>query len=129
LSGVKALVVDDDPDSREVIATQLEQHGATVVSAGSAAEAFALARIDVPHVMLVDLAMPNEDGYSFIRNVRSCQSAMSVTPAAALTALASDSDREQALAAGFQMHLAKPINSATLISAVAQLSEGIQLQL
>jgi len=122
LDGLSVLVVDDDEASRSVVAAHLENHRATVLTAASAAEAFALlmrARVDV---LLADVAMPGEDGYSLLRRLRSQdESALRTLPAAALTAFAREEDRREALAAGFQMHLSKPIDAASLVAAVASL--------
>jgi signal transduction histidine kinase/CheY-like chemotaxis protein len=122
LDGAAVLVVDDDEESRAVVAAHLEQHGArvlTAVSAEDAIDTIARERVDV---LLADVAMPGEDGYSLLRRVRALAYAPHrAIPAAALTAFARDEDRRDALAAGFQIHLAKPIDAASLVSAVAEL--------
>jgi signal transduction histidine kinase len=126
LDGLSVLVVDDDEASRSVVAAHLENHRATVLTAASAAEAFALltrARVDV---LLADVAMPGEDGYSLLRRLRSQpESPLRTLPAAALTAFAREEDRREALAAGFQMHLSKPIDAASLVAAVASLGAPV----
>jgi signal transduction histidine kinase/CheY-like chemotaxis protein len=122
LDGLSVLVVDDDEESRSVVAAHLENHRATVLTAASAAEALGLLSHQHIDVLLADVAMPGEDGYSLLRKLRSrTESPFHAIPAAALTAFAREEDRRHALAAGFQMHLAKPIDAASLVSAVASL--------
>jgi signal transduction histidine kinase/CheY-like chemotaxis protein len=122
LDGLSVLVVDDDEESRAVVAAHLEQHRATVLTAASAADALDVLVRERVDVLLADVAMPGEDGYSLLRKVRSLAgSPARAIPAAALTAFARDEDRHDALAAGFQMHLPKPIDAASLVAAVAAL--------
>jgi signal transduction histidine kinase/ActR/RegA family two-component response regulator len=122
LDGVSVLVVDDDERSRRVVAAHLALHHAAVLTAASAAQAFDVLQHEHVDVLLSDIAMPGEDGYSLIRRVRALDSpAVASIPAAALTAFARKEDRQQALQAGFQLHLTKPIDAQTLISAVATL--------
>jgi signal transduction histidine kinase/CheY-like chemotaxis protein len=124
LERIWVLVVDDDEQSREVVAAHLQNHGASVLTAASAAQAYDLLQRERVDVLLADIAMPGEDGYSLIRRLRSCGSpTIAATPAAALTAFAKDDDRRKALQAGFQMHLSKPIDSAAVLSAVKALGE------
>ena len=122
LAGISVLVVDDDEQSREVVAAQLEESGAAVLTAASAAEAFDLLQREHVDVLLADIGMPDEDGYALMRRVRalSAPGAASI-PAAALTAFARDEDRQQALNAGFQLHLPKPVDGSSLVAAVATL--------
>jgi signal transduction histidine kinase/ActR/RegA family two-component response regulator len=123
LRGLHVLVVDDEPDTREVAAAVLERCGCRVSLADGAAPALALFDRDRPDVLLVDLAMPGEDGYSLLRRVRGRPPGEGgQVPAAALTAHASTEDRARALAAGFQMHLAKPVTAGTLAWATARLA-------
>lgn len=125
LKGLSVLVVDDDPESRDVVAAHLENHDATVLLAASAAEALDLLQAGAVDVLLADLAMPGEDGYSLVRKLRALSSPRAATvPAAALTASARDEDRHDALRAGFQMHLTKPIDAGALVAAVAALGHG-----
>jgi len=99
----------------------LERYGPSVVSVGSAREALTtLARVDVD-ALLADLAMPGEDGYDLIRKVRALPTGRARIPAAAVTACARDDERQRALAAGFQVHLAKPLEPVQLVQAVANL--------
>ena len=121
LEGIRVLVVDDDPESRDVVAANLASRHATVTTADSAAQALELLQKERIDVLLADIAMPGEDGYSLIRKVRAAASDTASIPAAALTALAREEDRRQALDAGFQLHLAKPIDPSSLVAAVASL--------
>lgn len=125
LHGLSVLVVDDDRDSRDVVSAYLDAHHATVLTASSAADAFALLQRESVDVLLADVAMPGEDGYSLIRRVRAMQRGPSaLIPAAALTAFAREEDRSAALKAGFQMHLTKPIDPESLVAAVATLGRS-----
>jgi len=120
--GVTVLVVDDDEGSRDVVAAQLQLCGAMVLCAASAEEAFTL--LDRKHVdvLLADIGMPGEDGYSMIRRIRSMTDRrIAAVPAAALTAFAREADRDEALTAGFQLHLPKPIQAQALLAAVGAL--------
>jgi signal transduction histidine kinase/ActR/RegA family two-component response regulator len=121
LQGLRVLVVDDDEESRHVLIAHLESSRATVLSAGSAAEALDLLQRESVNVLLADIAMPGEDGYSLIRKLRTIDAAVANVPAAALTAFAREEDRQAAFRAGFQLHLAKPIDAGSLIAAVATL--------
>jgi signal transduction histidine kinase/ActR/RegA family two-component response regulator len=123
VEGVRVLVVDDEPDARQVIRVGLEQRGATVETAASVEEALAaLARHGPPDVLLSDIGMPGEDGYSLIGKVRQLPDAAGGNvPAVALTAYARAEDRDRALAAGYHAHLAKPVEPAQLAEVVAQL--------
>ena len=122
LRGLRVLVVDDDDESRNVVAVRLQTSGATVLTAPSASSAFETLERERVDVLLADIAMPDEDGYSLIRKLRSSYPPpLCMTPAAALTAFARDEDRQEAINAGFQVHLAKPVEAATLVNAVAAL--------
>jgi signal transduction histidine kinase/ActR/RegA family two-component response regulator len=124
LEGLSVLVVDDDDETRQVIAAHLESHRAVVLTAKSAAQAFEMVQRQPPDVLLADVAMPGEDGYSLIRRLRAMNTPGAATiPAVAVTALARDEDRRQALQAGFQLHLAKPIEPSSLVSAVAKIGK------
>lgn len=123
LDGLRVLLVDDEPEAREILATVITRTGAEVSSCKSASEALAKLVEWKPDVILSDIAMPEEDGYSFIGKVRSLPREQGgEIPAAALTAYARDSDREEALAAGYQMHIAKPIGAGQLVSMIAKLA-------
>jgi PAS domain S-box-containing protein len=122
LANIRVVVVDDDPDTREVLKTVLSQVGALVVAADSASEALAQIAAAPPDVIIADIGMPDEDGYSFIQKVRHSSPKLGgAAPAIALTAFARREDRERALAAGYQRHLSKPLNPSTLVKAVADL--------
>ena len=119
--GTKVLVVDDDPDSRALIGRQLEELDALVVQAGSANEALRKLRTFRPDVIVSDIGMPDEDGYDLIRNIRNVKQIADI-PALALTAFARPEDRDQALRAGYQMHMTKPVEMARLSAAIARLA-------
>jgi signal transduction histidine kinase len=123
LAGISVLVVDDDVDSREIVEATLQGCGATVRSAASAAEALDVLTRHHVDVLLADIAMPGEDGYSLIQKVRSLEPPeLARVPAAAFTSFAREEDRRRTAEAGFQLHLAKPVESASLIDAVAALA-------
>jgi two-component system CheB/CheR fusion protein len=123
LRDLRILVIDDDPAIRDTIAEMLQRKGAVVMGAASAEEAMASVEAFEPEVLLCDIAMPGEDGYTFIRRLRSLPAARGGdTPAVALTALAGRDDYRRALAAGFQLHLTKPIDMDRLIQAIAAVS-------
>ncbi|HWN67065.1 MAG TPA: CheR family methyltransferase [Haliangium sp.] len=123
IAGVRVLLIEDDEDTRNAFAMMLHELGAEVRAAASAAEGMAAVEEFRPRVIFCDVAMPGEDGYAFIRKLRSQgPNRGGQTPAAALTALAGEQDRTRALDVGFQMHLTKPISSARLAAAVGVLS-------
>ncbi len=121
LRGVRALVVEDDPDGCELLETVLRGFGATVTTANSARNAFELMESERPDVVVSDIGLPDEDGLSLIRRVRQT-AGLSDLPAVALTAYASKRDVAQALAAGFQAHVAKPVEPRALGLAIARVS-------
>jgi signal transduction histidine kinase/ActR/RegA family two-component response regulator len=122
LDGVRVLIVDDDEESREVMASCLEGRSAVVETAASAAQALDVLSRTPIDVLLTDVAMPGEDGYMLLRKLRASNgSTPRSIPAIAVTAFARREDREQALRAGFQLHLAKPVDRTALVSAVARL--------
>lgn len=122
LAGVSVLVVDDDPDAREVVAGILRHYGARVILATSAASALDALRREGADVIVADLGMPVEDGYDLIRQIRDIDSkAVAAVPAAALTAYTTDEDRQRALKSGFQAHLSKPVDPAILVATVDRL--------
>ena len=122
--GLTVLVVDDDDESRQVMAAHLEGHRATVMTAASAAEALAVVRRERVDVLLADVGMPGEDGYGLIRKLRAQEAAGAATiPAAAVTAFAGNEDRQRALQAGFTLHVAKPVDARSLVTAVARLAK------
>jgi signal transduction histidine kinase/ActR/RegA family two-component response regulator len=123
LDGIKVLAVDDEPDARQLIKRVLEECGAEVVLASSAGEALECVVNGRPDMILSDIGMPGEDGYEFIRKVRALPpDAGGRTPAAALTAFARSEDRTRALLAGYQTHVAKPVEAPELVAVVASLA-------
>ncbi len=105
--------------------THLEDHGIRVLTATSAAAALELLQREHVDVLLADVAMPEEDGYTLIRKLRALNAPrMASIPAAAVTAFACSEDEQQALQAGFQLHLAKPIDPRALVAAVARLAKA-----
>ncbi|RYG75145.1 PAS domain S-box protein [bacterium] len=123
LEGLHVLVVDDEDDARQLVTTVLQKCGTRVTSVGSAAEAFEALQKLRPDVLISDLGMPGEDGYSLIKKVRALPPYEGgQTPAAALTAYARVEDRMKVLRAGFQIHLPKPVEPAELVAVVANLA-------
>ena len=125
LRNVHVLVVDDEEDARLLLETTLSQYGADVTIAASAAEAMQAIERAVPDVLLSDVGMPHEDGYSLIRRLRARPPAAGGTiPAVAITAYASANDRLTALSAGYQAHVAKPFEPHEIAALVAQLGRN-----
>jgi CheY-like chemotaxis protein len=123
LRGVRALVVEDDMDSREVLEMLLQDAGMIVDSASSVAEAFEALTANRPDVIISDIGMPFENGYSFLRNLRQVLLAEGGTiPALAVTGFTRPEDRERAFAAGFSAHIAKPIDPAHLLRVLVDLT-------
>lgn len=123
LGGTRVLLVDDDTDTRELIGFILKHAGAKVVAVPSAALALETLQRFNPHVLVSDIGMPGEDGYMLIRQVRALEAGKnSPLPAVALTAYAKEEDRRQALLAGFQSHVAKPVEPDELVAVVASLA-------
>ena len=116
LDGARVLVVDDDPDARELLETILGAAGATVRCENTAADGFAAVTSFDPSVLVFDVELPGEDGYSLIRRVRAAEDGRSRTPAVAVTAYALPEDRARALGAGFDGYLAKPADPEALTS-------------
>jgi len=128
LSGLRILVVDDDSDGREVIATELTLYGANTIVSDSADDAIRKMEALRPDVIVADIGMPGEDGYSMMRKIRNSSSERTrLTPAIALTAYAGDGNRQRALDAGYQKHISKPVEPeelAVAIAGVARLSQS-----
>jgi signal transduction histidine kinase/ActR/RegA family two-component response regulator len=123
LTGLRILVVDDEPDARTLARRVLEERGADVVTAGSTAEA--LAAVEGNHTLsliISDIGMPEQDGYDFIRQMRALPGEAGRVPAVALTALARSEDRRRALLAGYQTHVSKPVDPAELVAVIASLA-------
>ncbi|BAZ29020.1 multi-sensor hybrid histidine kinase [Cylindrospermum sp. NIES-4074] len=122
LAGVQVLIVEDDADSRDFVAFVLKQDGAEVIAVSSAFEALQVLTQTKPDVLVSDIGMPDIDGYTLIRQVRTLSPEEGgQIPAIALTAFARNYDEQQALSAGFQMHLSKPLNADKLVAAVVRL--------
>lgn len=124
LDGLQVLVVEDEADAREMVALALQQCGAEIIAAASAEEALAMFNQQYPDVMVSDISMPEEDGYTLMRQIRDRQLEMGKPPlpAIALTAYATEKDQQQATNAGFQMHLSKPIDPTRVAEAVLSLA-------
>lgn len=120
LKGMRILVVDDEADSRELVSAIITRCGGIVKSCESAAEALKAFRVWKPDILVSDIGMPVEDGYSLIRKLRKQKLKLArEIPAVALTAYATDDDRERAISAGFQIHVAKPIEPESLVRSIA----------
>ena len=122
LNGLSVLVLDDDRESLAVASAHLKSRLAAVWLAESSPQAIEILQREHIDVILADIAMPGEDGYTFIKRVRALKVKASTTPAAALTALVREEDRQRALHSGFQLHLPKPIDRDSLIGVVARLA-------
>ncbi|MDB4953520.1 MAG: sensor hybrid histidine kinase [Myxococcales bacterium] len=118
ISGRRILVVDDELDSRELLQEVLASVGAIVATAASVREAFTLIGQFGPHLLISDIGMPDEDGYQLIKRIRNLATGADL-PAIALTAYARAEDRSVAIAAGFNTHLAKPVDTRELVSAIS----------
>lgn len=125
LLGVPVLVVDDEPDTCEFLRVALEQSGAVVTIATSATAALSVVTQHQMAVLVSDIAMPYENGYTLIERIRQLPPPRGHIPAIALTAYAREEDRRQALAAGFQKHLTKPVDPFSLVLAVAALANRL----
>lgn len=123
LAGVRVLLVEDEADTRDLLVFILEGAGAIVKPAQSAIAALELFSHRQPDVLVSDIGMPEMDGYALIRQIRAWSSSQEQVPAIALTAYAGDLNRQQVLAAGFQLHLAKPIEPDELVQAIVRLLE------
>jgi signal transduction histidine kinase/CheY-like chemotaxis protein len=126
LEGLQILVVDDEADALELLNTILQNNGAEVIAVASVKQALTIIETATdrsPDVLVSDIGMPDEDGYSLIRKLRQLEAPRGgKLPAIALTAYAASDDRRQALLAGFQMHLTKPVDAAELVAVVASLT-------
>ena len=121
LDGVRILVVDDEPNTRELLAESLGLSGASVVTADSAKTALERFKRDGADVIVSDIAMPDEDGFWLMEQIRALPSAQARTPAIALTALARTEDRARVMAVGYQIHLPKPVQLEELQARIATL--------
>jgi CheY-like chemotaxis protein len=119
LRGLKVIVVEDEPDARELVERLLSEAGCRVVAVESAGAALAALALERPDLLVSDIGLPDEDGYSLIRRIRGLETDDAGSlPAIALTAFARSADRTRALRAGFQAHLAKPVDPAELLAVV-----------
>jgi CheY-like chemotaxis protein len=122
LAGVRVLVVDDEPDSRQLVQRLLSEYGAEVQLAASVDEALEMFRKQRPDIVLSDIGMPEKDGHDLMRAIRAMpEHEGGNVPAAALTALARAEDRKRAMLAGFQAHLTKPVDTGELVAVIATL--------
>jgi PAS domain S-box-containing protein len=123
LAGVRALVVDDDSDTRELLAEVLRSRGVVVTAAASVEEGLAALDREVPDILLSDIAMPDRDGFELIRRVRERPADRGGhVPAVAITAYARPEDSERSLSSGYQMHVTKPVDMDELLATVASLT-------
>jgi CheY-like chemotaxis protein len=127
LRGITVLVVEDEPDMRDLIQRTLEDHGAHVLAAASAPEGLLLLESG-PDLLLSDIRLPEIDGYELIRRIRAREDSHARMPAVALTAFARSEDRTRAIRAGFQSHLAKPFERSELVFTVASFAKLILAQ-
>jgi signal transduction histidine kinase/ActR/RegA family two-component response regulator len=126
LQGLRILLVEDGDDARELIGAILRREGATVKAVNSASDAMNALNTDIPDVLISDIGMPGEDGYSLMCRIKEWEDTHGKSiPAIALTAYASERDRRLALAAGFQTHLTKPVEPALLVATVATLGSQV----
>jgi hypothetical protein len=126
LTGLRILVVDDQPDIRDIVAFILEQAGAAVSVAASAPEALNLMEQFIPDLLICDIGMPDIDGYMLMRQIRRLPPEQGgKIPAIALTAYAGEFDRRQALQVGFQKHMSKPVEPEELVKAIVNLVEFV----
>ena len=126
LAGLTLLIVEDEADAREMITLTLEQCGAKVIVANSVKQAWNQYQQHQLDAIISDISMPLEDGYQLIKQIRNSQNNQSQIPAIALTAYARESDRQQALQAGFDLHVSKPINPFELLQSLTQLIQNSQ---
>jgi CheY-like chemotaxis protein len=125
LTGISVLLVEDNEDSRTIVTKILEKHGATVRAVGNAPAALQAVAAKQPDVIVSDVEMPGEDGYSLMRTIRAMDTPARNVPAIALTAYARGTDRLTALEAGFQMHMAKPVEAIELVAAVKSVATSL----
>jgi len=122
LNGVRVLVVDDEADALRLVGKVLAEAGASIAMAGSVREAMVAVETEVPHVLISDLGMPDEDGFDLIQRVRAAGHTAEQLPAVALTAFANKGHEHSALLRGFQIHVPKPVDPEHLIEVVASLT-------
>jgi signal transduction histidine kinase/ActR/RegA family two-component response regulator len=125
LQELRVLVVEDQPDSRDLLVALLSGHGARVTAVASAGEAVAQLAGLPADLLIADIGLPDQDGYELIRQVRGLNGA-GVLPAVALTAYAQPGDRDRALAAGYQLHIAKPLDPTEFVTTIGQLARSFR---
>jgi CheY-like chemotaxis protein len=122
LTGMRVLIVDDEPDARELIAVMLNQYGAETMTLTSAKEVLTTLESFQPNILVSDIGMPDVDGYSLMRQIRALPATKGgQIPAIALTAYAGEINHQQAITAGFQRHLSKPVDFDILVRAIVEL--------
>lgn len=121
LKDLKLLIVEDEPDARDMLLIILQQYGASVTATESVEEALMEYARNQPDILISDISMPDRDGFTLIQKIRNSDTLKSNLPAIALTAYASQKDRQRILASGFDLHLAKPIEPELLITSIRSL--------
>ena len=130
LNGLRVLVVDSDLDSRVLLTMVFEEYGVETIAATSAFEALEIVKQVKPDLLISEISLPNEDGYSLMRKVKALENARQVEiPAIALTTYDGEDDRAHALSVGFEKHLPKPFDIDELIITVACLTKQVQWEL
>ncbi|HZI48355.1 MAG TPA: PAS domain S-box protein, partial [Pyrinomonadaceae bacterium] len=124
LNGLRILLVEDEPDARELLAILLQGSGATVEAVDSATSALQRLPLFIPDVLVSDIGLPRESGYDLIRQIRAMSTDVNKIPAIALTAFATENDRKMSLSAGFQAHLAKPVEPSDLLNTIKVVING-----
>jgi len=127
LGGLRLLIVDDEPDARELLAAAFTQMGARVQVVSSADEAMAAIAHHRPHLVISDIGMPGQDGYALLQRLRAAEAGSGRRlPAVALTAYATADDVKRAVAAGYDLHVAKPVDALTLARTLVELVGGVE---
>jgi CheY-like chemotaxis protein len=128
LDGIRVLVVEDDDDTRELLKVLLETHGISVTTAASVQEAMSAYDNSLPQVIVADIGMPDYNGYTLIGKVRARdrERGQGITPAIALTAFTTPTDRDTTLSAGFQVHMPKPFEPTRLLAVILDLVKQYQ---
>jgi CheY-like chemotaxis protein len=126
ISGLKVLLIDNEPDALDLLESMLAQYGANTIIATSAMEGFNLVATARPDIIIADIGMPEKDGYQFMQEVRNLPPQEGgATPAIALTAFAHPEDRKKAIRSGYQAHLSKPFEYSELLAAIENLTCGL----
>jgi hypothetical protein len=127
VTGIKVLLVEDEPDTREFVDRLLSEAGAHVIAVASASAAFDCLRREAPDLLVSDIGLPEEDGYSLIQRIRELPATDGGSiPAIAVTAFARAEDRKRALQSGFQSHVAKPVDPSELLASVASFAQMVR---